>query len=177
MEWWILTFLSQWWFRHFKDPKNTCLPVVGHGTTFLTYFKLQILQNASNRDFIAILTFSNHLNRLRSFKMLQSLVSSLTRSNTCNKHAGCKRKAIWSKQSAVTLQFFFFEGDPIQPTSNPVATGSCHGCCYYQAGAPPRRTKEFVLANSGCLFLRDLTTCPWRICCHSFESNNIQGGS
>ena len=108
--------------------------------------------------------------------MLQSLVLSLTRSNTCNKHAGCKRKAIWSKQSAVTLQFFFFEGDPIQPTSNPVATGSCHGCCYYQAGAPPRRTKEFVLANSGCLFLRDLTTCPWRICCHSFESNNIQGG-
>ena len=112
MEWCILTSfekqsMSKWWFRHFKDPKNTCLPVVGHGTTFLTNVRVQILKNASNRDFIAMFTFSNHLNRLRSFKMLQSLVSSLTRSNTCNGHARCKR-SIWSKQSSVTLQFFFF---------------------------------------------------------------------
>ena len=67
-------------YRKLKDPKNTCLPVVGHGTTFLTYVSLQIFQNAWNRDFNAIFTFSmvplyahvgfilpqNHLNRVEA---------------------------------------------------------------------------------------------------------------
>ena len=65
-----------------------------------------------------------------------------------------KTDDLW--QLTVTFHFFIFEGDPIQPTSNSCGYRQLSWVLLTPSGAPPRRTKEFVLANSGCLFLRDL---------------------